>query len=298
MCFTHPLTRVVLTSRPWIRGQKSPIEPFPFLRRIIQRTRKTVRDRMVSILITAFVLVFAILLLSGIGFYFWRKSVPDSSERVLPPSPDFHGLFGEHPTNTELKTQEDLERAARVETSLVNRARAGEKSALNDANESSDAQLYDRILNEFVQQIDSDAALLSLMSFVAQNDLRVNVPLAEAAIASWKASPSREGTAKALHFAALSDDAGLYGETVELTLKFWREGKLANVSTEELRALFDGEFWILSSRSRSSGAGFVLKQTLADARRELEAPSVRSPRVSKGSQPQEALPDGRPSDTT
>ena len=252
---------------------------------------------MVSIFITAFVLVFAILLLSGIGYYFWQKSVRDRPERILPPSPDFHGLFGEHPTNTEMKTREDLERAAAVASSLLSRARAGDKSALLDANESGELQLYDRILNEFVKQIDSDAALLSLMSFVAQNDLRVNGPLAEAAIASWKRSPSREGTAKALHFAALSDDADLYRETIELTLEFWREGKLANVSPEELRALFDGEFWILSSRSRSSGAGFVLKQTLADARRQLEAASSISPSVSGGKQPQEALPDNRASKT-
>ena len=232
---------------------------------------------MVSIFITAFVLFLAIILFSGIGFYFWQKSARDSSERVLPPSPDFHGLFGEHPTRTEMKTQEDLERAALVESSLLERACAGDKSALIDAKESGDAGLYDRVLNGFVQQIDSDAALLSLMSFVAQNDLRVNVPLANAAIASWKASPSREGAAKAIHFAALSDDADLYGQTVELTLQLWREGKLPNVSSEELRALFDGEFWILSSRSRSSGAGFVLKHTLADARRELEAAASANP---------------------
>src|SRR5262245_61329777 len=201
---------------------------------------------MVSIFITAFVFVLAILLLSGIGFYFWQKSAPHSSERVLPPNPDFHGLFGEQPSKTEMKTQEDLERAALVESSLLNRARAGDKSALVDANESGEADLYDRILNEFVQRIDADAALLSLMSFVAQNDLGVNVPLANAVVASWRKAPSREGTAKALHFAALSDDANLYGETVEIALTLRREGKLANVSAEELLALFDGEFWILS----------------------------------------------------
>ena len=38
-----------------------------------------------------------------------------------------------------------------------------------------------------------------------------------------------------------------------------------DVSAEELRALFDGEFWILSARTRSSGAGFVLKRTLESA---------------------------------
>ena len=232
---------------------------------------------MVSIFITAFVLFFAIVLFSGISFYFWQKSARDTSERVLPPNPDFHGLFGGPPARNELKTQEDLERAALVETSLLDRARTGDKTALVDAKESSDADLYVRILNEFVEKIDSDTALLSLMSFVAQNDLRVNVPLANAAIASWKKSPTREGTAKALHFAALSDDANLYGETVDLALQLWRETKLDNISAEELRALFDGEFWILSSRSRSSGAGFVLKQTLADARRELEAAASANP---------------------
>ncbi len=252
---------------------------------------------MVSIFITAFVLFLVILLFSGIGFYFWQKSAGDNAERVLPPNPDFHGLFSEPPTKAELKTDEDRERAALVESFLLDRARAGDKSVLIDAKESGDANLYDRVLNEFVQKIDSDAALLSLMSFVAQNDLRVNVPLADAAFVSWKNSPSREGAAKALHFAALSDDADLYGRTVELTLNLWREGKLGNVSAEELRALFEGEFWILSSRSRSSGAGFVLKRTLADARRELQAGGVRSPRVSKRNQPQEALPDSRASDT-
>lgn len=232
---------------------------------------------MVSIFITAFVLVLAIILLSGIGFYFWQKSSRDNSERILPPSPDFHGLFGAQTANKELEAQAKSERDALVMSSLIARAREGDKSALSDAQDSGDTGLYDRVVNEFLERIDSDTALLSLMSFVAQNDLPVSVPLANAAVASWTKSPSREGTAKALHFAALSDDPDLYRNTVELTLNLWREGKLATVSSEELRALFDGEFWILSSRSRSSGAGFVLKQTLADARRELEAVASANP---------------------
>jgi hypothetical protein len=226
---------------------------------------------MVSIFISAFVLVLAILLLSGIGFYFWQKSARDTSERILPPSPDFRGLFGEQPSQKEIKTQEDIERAALVESSLIDRAHAGDKSALIDAQESGDADLYDRILNEFLRNADSDAALLSLMSYVTTNELKVNVPLAKAVTASWEKSPDRHATSKALHFAALSDDAGLYRETIENALQLWREGKLSDLTATELRTLFDGEFWILSSRSRSSGAGFVLKQVLADARRELEA---------------------------
>lgn len=246
---------------------------------------------MVSIFITAFVLVLAILLLSGIGIYFWQKVAVDNTERILPPSPDFYGLFGQ--TKTEMKTQEEIERAARLAASLLERARAGDKSALIEAKASSDADLYDRVLNEFVKQVDSDPSLVSLMSFVAQNELGINPALARTAVAAWRKSPSRQGTAKALHFAALSDDSDLYGETVEQALELWREGKLANASPEELRALFDGEFWILSARTRSSGAGFVLKRTLADARRELEG-SVRSPSVSEGHLSNEALPGAHP----
>jgi hypothetical protein len=91
---------------------------------------------------------------------------------------------------------------------------------------------------------------------------------------NWKRSPDRGSTAKALHFAALSDDPDVYRVAVEEALGFWREERLKDISPLELQALFNGEFWVLSSRSRSSGAGFVLKRTLAGARRELEAASA------------------------
>ena len=109
------------------------------------------------------------------------------------------------------------------------------------------------------------------MSFVSRNELPVNEALARAVKGSWQRSPDRNGTAKALHFAALSDNARLYGEAIENALTLWREERLNDISPTELRTLFDGEFWVLSSRTRNSGAGFVVKQTLANARRELEA---------------------------
>jgi hypothetical protein len=122
-----------------------------------------------------------------------------------------------------------------------------------------------------VKLADTDAKLLALMSHVAQNDFAVNEDLARAALHSWQQSPSRAGTAKALHFAALSNNAVVYGDAVKAAMQLSREGKLNDISTDELKTLFDGEFWVLSSNTRSSGAGFVLKQTLASARRELEA---------------------------
>ena len=122
-----------------------------------------------------------------------------------------------------------------------------------------------------MQRFESDAQILSLTSYVVRHELPVNRDLAEAGIKSWSAAPDRSGTARALHLAALTDDAKTYQETVERALELWRARKLADISPLELRTLFDGEFWVLSSRTRSSGAGFVLKRTLASARRELEA---------------------------
>jgi hypothetical protein len=98
----------------------------------------------------------------------------------------------------------------------------------------------------------------------------VNTALARAIFNSWRRSPDRSSTAKALHIIALANDASLYTEAVETAMAFWREGKLTCTTPEELRALLEGEFWLLSSNVRSSGAGFLLKRTLASVRRELE----------------------------
>jgi len=224
---------------------------------------------MVSLFITAFAFALAILFLAGIGFYLWPRSGRQRSAPILPPNPDFYGLFAEAPSKTEGKVKELVAQRELAASNLIDRARQGDRSVLTEAKATSDA-VYDRALGELLEHAASDAALLSLMSYVAQNDLPVNRGLARAVSASWRKSPDRANTAKALHFAALSDEADIYGETVEETMRFWREGKLAELSKAELRALFDGEFWILSAHTRSSGAGFVLKRTLDSARRELE----------------------------
>ena len=90
-------------------------------------------------------------------------------------------------------------------------------------------------------------------------------------IKQFQESPNRTTTTNLLHIAALADDAKNYGRAVELVLMSWRDGTLSDLSSSELQALFNSEYWVLSSRTRTSGAGFVLKQTLSSANRELEA---------------------------
>jgi hypothetical protein len=90
------------------------------------------------------------------------------------------------------------------------------------------------------------------------------------AIREYQRTPNRNSTAKLLHAAALSDDAKNYERAIELVLLSWRDGSLADLSAKELQSLFNSEYWVLSSRTRTSGAGFVLKETLSRANRELE----------------------------
>jgi len=154
---------------------------------------------------------------------------------------------------------------------LRKRAATGDLSALDAAQKNFGRKVYDEILTALIQRVESDAQLLSLLTHVTRHELPVSKALAQATINSWQSSPDRSSTPRTLHITALADDAQLYQKTIETVLRFWKQGLLPNISAAELRSLFDGEFWVLSSNTRSSGAGFMLKRALAKARRELGA---------------------------
>jgi hypothetical protein len=218
---------------------------------------------MVTFLITSlFILGFL-----AVAIYFWqRPAAPDESE-VLPPAPERRVLFeGEHQNN---QVVEDAAIAEAQRKELLSLAAEGEHSALQKAKDTGNAGLYDEVLNCLVAEAEGPK-LLSLTSYISRHELTINKSLAEKVIESWLTAPDRGSTAKMLHLAALSDDAATYRTAVEATLQCWRDGQISTISAEELQAIIDGEFWILSSGARSSGAGFLLKQTLASARRELE----------------------------
>jgi hypothetical protein len=92
-----------------------------------------------------------------------------------------------------------------------------------------------------------------------------------AAIKAFQESPNRTSTTNLLHAAALSDNAKNYDRAIELVLLSYRDGSLSDLSARELQELFNSEYWVLSSHTRTSGAGFVLKSTLSRANRELES---------------------------
>ncbi len=226
---------------------------------------------MVTILITSlFVLAFL-----AIALYFWQKPASSTEAEALLPPPG-RGLFIDGTADGQALARAAAEseataNAAAKRRALVERAVAGEKSTLLEAGNADNPEIYEEVLNSLVAGADSEPALLSLVSYITRHELPLNRKLAERVIDSCKRAPDRNSTAKMLHVAALADDAAIYQSAVETALESWRRGLLPGVSPQELRAILDGEFWILSSTTRSSGAGFLVKRTLASARRELEA---------------------------
>jgi len=222
---------------------------------------------MVALLFTAiFIIGFLV-----IPLFFWALRSRGSGENLLPPPEPPRGLFSDKDGfESAVLPPADLNELENGRNSLSERAKAGDKSALLEAQALGDRKFYDEVLDQLTFKADSGPALLALASYVTRNELPVNRKLAEALISSWKGSPGRSSTATTLHLTALADDADLYQSTVDAALGFVRQGLLPDVSAAELKALFDGEFWVLSARTRSSGAGFILKRKLASARRELE----------------------------
>lgn len=226
---------------------------------------------MVTFLITSFF----ILAFLAIATYFWQRSASSTEAETLPPPPG-RGLFingtedGQALARAEAASEAMASEAAK-RRELFKRAEAGDRSTLVETSDAKDAELYEGALNLLVTGADTDPKLLSLVSYVTQHELRVNKKLADRVIDSCTRAPDRSSTAKMLHVAALSDDAAVYQSAVETALNFWRDRRLPEISVQELRSILEGEFWILSSPTRNSGAGFILKRTLAGARRELEA---------------------------
>jgi hypothetical protein len=223
---------------------------------------------MVTVLITSFLLLAAI---SYAIFRQQRASSGESEGHALPP-PRARSLFGDLDSEAEesARLMEARRQASERREALLARAAQNDKSALDDALDNT--ALYDAVLDALVERADNFKKLVALVSYIERSEgrrLRVNVPLAEKFLDAWKASPDTRTTAIALHVSATADSAPVYQRAVEAAFALWQSGQLPNISAEELRALFDGEYWVLSSGVRNSGAGFVLKQKLASLRLQL-----------------------------
>ncbi|HEV2706394.1 MAG TPA: hypothetical protein VGV59_10750 [Pyrinomonadaceae bacterium] len=157
------------------------------------------------------------------------------------------------------------------------RARAGDFSALDAAHQTSDAAFYGEILDAVVKHHIKDIPKLAgLASYIVEHkELRTDMVFARVLLLAWKLEPEQVKVAELLRVAALADDAALYQQVVRAVFERWQENQLPGYSAGSLIQLFESEYWVLGSEAKRSGAGFVLKETLADVRRQLSATAAR-----------------------
>jgi hypothetical protein len=205
-----------------------------------------------------------------------KRSSSTRDADALPPGVYARGLFdGEGRGYLDEGNAEALkedEAPEKIQAGILRaRAEQGDLDALDDARATGAAAVYRFVLDALVgRAAASPEHLHALAAHIAQSDgLRSSPALAEILLGEWRRGATRASTAELLRVSALSDDASTFGLAVSEVLQSWEDGRLKDVSAGELRSLFESEYWLLSSEAKRSGAGFVLKQKLADARRRI-----------------------------
>jgi hypothetical protein len=219
-------------------------------------------------------IVILVLALTGVALtaYFWKRTPKTSIDHDIAP-PRFAGLFANRDSSSlEAGASEEAEHL-QLRAMLIERARAGDLATLSEAHSTGDGALYGEVLDALIESASaSEEKLGALITRISKSsELRANKRLAEQMLPSWKAHPDRRSTTEMMHIAALSDDAEVYQQAIELVTSFWQQGRLHEFRPEELVELFNSQYWILAPEARRGGAGFALKRKLAGVRRELAA---------------------------
>lgn len=220
-------------------------------------------------------LAVSFLILGFIAFFAIRRFRAGASEAYvpLPPVPP-PSLFQPDPKEMAAlrAADEEAASAAQAEAWLA-RAMKNDRQVLLEIDPVKQNDDYDAALMVLAGHEDarSFAELSTLAAFVIDHDLPANENLVRSVMDHCRESPDRSAAIMLLHLAARSNDAELFGEAFALLDGARGTGRIPSLSAEELMTLADSEFWVLNDIARNSGAGFLLKQQLADARRELAA---------------------------
>lgn len=183
--------------------------------------------------------------------------------------PRLRGLF--EPDEEELETWQQeqdqkllAERRDEIRQNLLGWAANGEIETLHEAHLTGDRQLYDEILDRLVDQNPGQ-----LIDFISKRDLPSNREVVESAIKTLQRNATAASLTKVLRLAASTNSADIYLHVVESVFSLWDDGKLKEVSPENLVNILDTHYWLLAGDARVSGAGFLLKEKLAGVRREI-----------------------------
>ncbi len=239
------------------------------------------------------ILIFISILLLAVAAFTLNKlhrRPPSKSSSTLSESRQFDGLFAEQHASESRQFDglfaeqhaEDARLIAQAETKLrseeerkrlLERAGEGDETALDEAHKKGDAELYREVLRTIVVQADGNAeALRSIAEYIVDGrQLRSNADFAQTMIEIWGKSHDQRSLVDMLYLSALSDDGATFQRALEAAFKKWRAGKLPQISAKDFLATVECAYWLIATEVRYSGSGFLIKQAIADIRRELAA---------------------------
>lgn len=227
---------------------------------------------MLVIIIIFFATVIGVGLFGILGFslYLKRKTkfLHSENQKQFVEPPVYRSLF--EPSDAEIRALEDerqSEQRKKTQQEIYSKAEANDFYSLLEA-QSFELDFYDKVLSKLAQNAETDEKLLLLCAFLNENNLRTNTEVVKRSKTFWQKSFDKKDTIQLLHFSAKTESAEIFSETLEIVIQHWRKDFIKNINFEELQRLAESEFWLLPSDARTSGAGFLLKQQLANLREE------------------------------
>lgn len=223
-------------------------------------------------LIPCFLLIWAL--------FVWRNATGTATDEITSSrltafqfKGQFDGLFADERAeeSRQLAIAEAKLRDEENRQRLLNRAAEGDENALDEANKLGDASFYAEVLRALAVQANGDAELLrSIAEYIVDSqELRSSREFAETMFGHWSASVSQRSLADMLYLSALADDPEVFKRAINSALKLWRDDLRTKLAAKDFLATVESAYWLMSGEVRYSGSGFILKQAIADIRREL-----------------------------
>jgi len=228
------------------------------------------------------ILIISVFLLAVTAYavHRWNRRPQPKESNSLPEPRSFDGLFAEqHAIEQKLLAQAEAERRIEEERRhLLDRAAQGDETALYEAHNFGDAAVYRDVLRSLVAQADGrEESLRSIAEYIVDSRvLRSTGEFAATMIGHWGKSLDQRSFADMLYLAALSDDVAIFKRAVKFSAQRFGAGRLSQVSAKDFLATVESAYWLVATEVRYSGSGFLLKQLIADVRRELAAGPRRS----------------------
>jgi hypothetical protein len=194
--------------------------------------------------------------------------------------PHFRSLFADEYEAEAIRLQEAeaKERAREKRRQLRERASKNDLRVLDEAHNQGDPDFYRDALRRLVAATGGKPEALHAISrhIVESGTLRSSCEFAQTMIEQLSRSLDRQSLTEMLYLAALCDDAATFQTAVDLAVKNWREGKLHNLRAKDILTTTESAYWLIASNERDSGSSFLIKQAIANVRRELAAATSQS----------------------